>query len=316
MNFYAWTFDDAVGYGKVARTLLQCFDLLGEHCWLQSPNRLPDDLKHLARNFHKPDLALLPPHIDTVSTKQFTMYESTQLHPGMVRYLSKRKLVIVPCKQNQVAFKQAGLKHVEVCPLAVNALYLAPPPARPFVFIHVSNDSGVPERKRTEDIVKSFCKTFKNESDVRLIVKKAPEDHRITCFDSRVEIIYDRLQSLDKLYSSAHVGIFLCGQEAWGYSQAELMGLGRPIITPFYGGPADYCDGLCAYSLSYKMVPTPEKTFKRVGLCAKANIADLGGVMRFCYENYDDVVLKGVHAYRHMLGFTVKSMAARLGELL
>lgn len=314
MNVYAWTFDGKIGYGRSARSLLHC--LSDVQFWIDSPNSIPEDLKPFHRKFKRPDIAMLAPHMDTTAPVQFTMFESTLLPEHMVRNLAKRKLIIVPCEQNAVAFTSSGLKNVKVCNLAVTPCFALMPPKQPMTFIHVASDSGIPERKRSAEVVAAFVKAFPSQDDVRLIVKKAPEDKRIICFDSRVELIYEWLPDLGKLYSRAHVGVFLCGQEAWGYSQADLLSIGRPIITPFYGGPADYCIGNCCYSLPYTMKPTPKKTFGKVGLCARADTKALVHTLRFCYENFDDVVLKGVHGYRRMLGFSHKTMAARLGELL
>lgn len=78
----------------------------------------------------------------------------------------------------------------------------------------------------------------------------------------------------------------------------------------------DYCDESCAYGLQYKLGPVPKEIYGEHGECAWASFEHLVDRIRWCYDNKDDVALKGALAYRRMLGFTRERMVGRLVTLL
>ena len=182
--------------------------------------------------------------------------------------------------------------------------------------MHIAADSLIPSRKRSKDVIEAFSLAFEKEADVRLLVKKTPTCAKIHCFDRRVTLDYSILPSLLPVIQSSHVGVFLSGQEAWGYPHHELMATGRAVISPIYGGMKEFMDASCAYSLPYGMRKIEKSFIYPTGDAPFVRVKDLAASMRFCYENFDDVVLKGVLAYRKSLGFTISRMSARLNTLI
>lgn len=314
MNIGAHTFDNRTGYGRWARSVAAALELLGYRIKLVSNAPLPEDLQPL-RGEGKLDVIIAPPFTNVPAPIHFMTYESSRLSVNMYNLLRRREKVIVLCNQNKEMCEASGIE-AHVCHPVVYPRYITLPAIKPFTFIHVSADAAVPARKRSADVVKAFLWAFPTEADVRLIIKKEPQDQRIPCFDTRVTLIYEMLHTVTPLLLDAHVGVFPSGQEGWGYVQSDLMGFGRPVIVPIYGGLADYCNGVNAYGLSYSMRKVPEVTYRGIGKCAYPEISEIARQMRWCYENPDDVVLKGVHAYRSMTRFTLQNMARRISEIL
>lgn len=314
MVVHALIFNDT-GYGKLARSVVRA---AGNCTGILSDNPLPEDLKPFAVN-ERPLISVSPPDAKHPAPIQYTMYESDVLRKDFVKCVNKRKLVLVPCRHNMQAFRASGVKvPIKILHPGTISHYIAPCALSPFTFIHVSTDSGVPQRKRTDDVIKAFLAAFKTEDDVRLIVKKSSGCRRLICFDKRVSLIYKEIPSKDlySLLASAHVGVFLSGLESWGYPLMELMSIGRPVISPIYNGPAEYLDETCGYGLPFTLKRVPSTYFDRQGCYAHSTIGNLANVMRFCYENKEDTILRGVMAYRRSLGFSMNKMSIKLQELL
>jgi len=313
----AHTFQSHNGYGRWSRSIVESLQRLGYNTWIAPATMvpIPDDLKHLVKNA-KPDIIVFPPFVKSDSPVHFTTYESTILPSNMVKELRKRKVIAVLSEYNKTMCRDSGIKNVYVCHPQVKASYIQEAPFSPFTFTHIGADNSVPERKRTSDVIKAFLAAFPVEDNVRLIIKKSPEDQKIPCFDARITSIHDNLESLNAIYDKTHVGVFPCGQEGWGYCQSDLMARGRPVIVPYYGGPKDFANAANSYILPYHMVKTPRKIYQNQGLCARVKISDISKAMRFAYENKDDTILKGVQAYRTMLGFSESHMDAKIEQVL
>lgn len=312
MVIHAATFNQS-GYGRIARSVFAC--LGGRIC---SDDVIPKELESFKSSF-KPNITVSLPHANTHAPVQFTMYESDVLPSEYVLNLNKRKLIIVPSEHNKVSFDKSGvIRPIEVCNLGVIPRYVLPPPFSKFTFLHISADSGVPERKRSVEIVEAFKKAFPTQCDVRLIVKKSPKCKVIPNFDNRVEIITKDLspEKMSDLYKSSHVGVFISGQESWGYPHSDLMAIGRPIISPCYDGPAEYFNDSNGYTVRYTLKTTPKTYFNSIGKCAWVKIESLISTLHFCYENKEDTILKGVHSYRTMLRHSMNTMSTRLKEIL
>jgi glycosyltransferase involved in cell wall biosynthesis len=301
MLLYAHNFS-STGFGRVARQCKAAFPGI-----------------QLCNSDRNADLSVYPLQHVSKARALFTMHESNKIPKVYVKGLNSCKLIIVPTKFDQLSFMNSGvLSRVEVCNLSVVPHYSLPANFDKFTFLHIANDSGIPERKRSQDIVDSFSKAFPDNPNVRLIVKKNESCKRIVTFDKRIIVIYNELtqDQMVTLFKSCHVGIFLSGMESWGYPHLDLMSVGRPVIAPFYGGPAEYLDASCGYAIDYTLVATPLKYYQKLGKCAFASTKHLIKLMQFCVENKEDTILKGVHAYRKSLGYTHSRMAATLHNLL
>jgi len=314
MVIHAATFNTS-GYGRAARSVLSC--LGGRAC---SDDFLPADLAKFTGRYEDAQITVSLPHGNSPAPVHFTMYESSILPKEYVNKLNERKLIIVPNETNARDFENSGVKtRIEVCNLScAQNTYMLPPSFSRFTFIHVSTDSGIAARKRTNDIIEAFKKAFPTEANVRLLVKKSPQCAKIANFDSRIKIITKHLthDNILALYKQAHVGVFISGQEAWGYPHVDLMSIGRPIIAPHYCGPAEYLDETNGYCLPFSMRAVPELYFKSIGKTAWVNINTLVQKFQFCFDNKEDTIFKGVMAYRAMQSFTLNRQSVRLKEII
>lgn len=313
MVIYGASFDVHTGYGRVARSVLGVLDAGARIVCAACPG----DLMHRYVTA-RPDIAVAPPHYQTDAPCYFTMYESTEIPKPALAFLKERKQIIVPCAHDEKVFRSHGLTRVDVCHLSCSPRYTALPPLDNLVFLHNGADYGCPMRKRSADIIKAFQRAFPRQGDVHLIVKKTPNCAKLLNFDRRVTVIAHTMDSkaLKSLTARAHCGVYLSGQESWGYPHLDMMATGRPVISPIYGGPAEYLDDTCGYSLPYSMIRVPKPYFKGIGHTAKASTDALVERFRFLYQNREDIVLKGVMAYRRALGFTELKFRSRLTALL
>lgn len=245
-----------------------------------------------------------------------TMWEPDKFPPGALKALRRCKRIAVPSQHNVDALAKVRIK-AELLPLGVRPAFMFMPNG-PLTFMSVSADHGIPQRKRAADIVAAFKKAFPVEADVALIVKQTPDCAQIPNYDTRVTIIRDDLpeQAMLDLYARAHVGVHLSGLEGWGLPPHEFIAHGRPVIAPLWGGVANFLDVTCSFPLEYKLCRAPKRLYGGVGQYAHASEQSLIRAFRWCYENPDDIVLRGAMAYKRARHFSPETFGARLIQLL
>lgn len=300
MTVHTITHADADGYGQVARAVV------GE---LNRLNYNPDDMAVLVST----------PNDNTNADIHYTMWESTVLYPIMVGMLNSRKLIIVPNDQDRDDFITSGVtSRIEVCPLFCSGNFDPYPALRPFHFLCVGAEHGIPGRKRHHELVEAFRAAFPTESDVRLTIKRSAKCSPIINFDSRITIITDKLSTnaMSDLYASAHVGVLPGGMESWSLPAAELAAMGRASIIPLFRGPKQFLDRTCSFPLPFMMAPTPPETFRKLGEQAFASIDGLISAMRYAYNNPIEVYKRGLAAAQRATEFTPERFGVRLRNIL
>ncbi|MBW0365457.1 glycosyltransferase family 4 protein [Ensifer adhaerens] len=125
-----------------------------------------------------------------------------------------------------------------------------------FVFMFSFDSHSVIHRKNPAAVVRAFQHAFRNESDVRLIIKTQnfDESHwgaingrneellELMSHDSRVLFINKTL-TLEELYSlkaSIDCYVSLHRSEGFGYGPAEAMALGKPTIMTNYSANVEF----------------------------------------------------------------------------
>lgn len=271
--------------GRVARCVLAA---LGTNTSIYADDTLPESLQwRYGRGAADMSVSLL----QCSDPAPILFLCHTTIPDYFVPRLNKRKIIIVTSVSLKNTLVSSGVTaRIEVCNLFVPRMGYYPP-TLPFTFLTVCNDAGA-----NDLLIAAFRAAFPTNADVSLHIIRTNDGERNITFDPRVRIDVNGERVLLSHYYAAHVGVFAAHNEAWNFPITSLLSLGRTVIAPFNG--ADYLDDLCAYRLT------------------SAAKAPLAKQLRFCYENKDDTTLKGIFAYRKMLGFSLSKMAARLQQII
>jgi glycosyltransferase involved in cell wall biosynthesis len=266
----------------------------------------------------KYDLVCASPAVGNMRGRAvFTMWEPSEWLPEHLQWLRRFERVIVPSQHNFEALKKKGFKNVRLCPLGspLNFQFM---PSGPLTFLSVGKDYLIKNRKQADRVVELFLKAFPKEADVRLVVKQSSTCFQIPCFDKRVSIVREILSedAMRELRNKAHVGVQISGLEGWGYPAHEMIATGRPVIASLWGGHANFLTPECSFPLEYKFCRAPKTVYKGVGVYAQATDASILRAFRWCYENPEDIALRGAMAFKRARHFTNERFGARLWEAL
>lgn len=299
MNIYAPDSSSASGYGRQASA---CAKALGSR---------------LSSSRTNCDFAICDPSDPVVSRFRFTMWEATELPQSCMAW-KQSDIIITPCVESKKTFRRYTKKPIEVCNLYADGNYEHLPAARPFKFICIARDNGVPSRKGIDELITWFSEAFPTQSDVQLTIKQSEHCKRRYTFDKRVVFIHEDYErtAYHNLLASHHCGIFLSGAESWNLPACELMSVGRPSILVPFGGPADFTSKNTSWQLSYKMVKTPKEAYKCVG---KIAYPDKCGTIRAMQEAYSDQLLlaeKALASAKASHEFTEARFAQRLRSIV
>ena len=134
------------------------------------------------------------------------------------------------------------------------------------VFLFVYDYRSVFERKNPVGAVAAFRRAFpRGDEDVRLIVKSvnaaidppnrervrlaAANDPRITLMDGYL----DRAEK-NEMIAACDAYVSLHRSEGFGYTLAEAMALGKPVIGTPWSGPADFMTLSNSYPVGFELV--------------------------------------------------------------
>lgn len=241
----------------------------------------------------------------------FTMCEVTKLPTAHGEGLKRFKHVIVPTEFSAQAIRPWN-KKVHFCPLGSNMSW-SPVPLSPFTFTAVATDHLCPERKRIQELVDVFSRTFKTQSEVRLLLKRSPACTKLNTFDSRIEIIskdLTRAEYIEMMHRTT-VGVQVSAMEGWSLPVNECLGMGRPVICPMAGAMGDYVTPEVCFPVEHIMRKTPSDVFLGEGKVPHANIEQIGSQMFFAYYNRQEVVRRGLAAFDLSQKYTQHAMGER-----
>lgn len=324
MNFCA-SFDETYGYGYVAATLARHMRerQMTFKLWPMFCHHVPDDLVPLVGRGTAPsyyDVAMVaiannPPELRAKAL--FTMYESTEMPKEFSTGLERYKHLIVPTEFSRVTLAPFfNQKCVHMCPLGADAVWSAPV-FTPFTFTVVAADHHCPARKRVQEIVDIFSRTFPHEADVRLRIKRSTNCSQLHTFDSRVEIATHRMSRTEyaEWLGATTVGVQLSAMEGWSLPVNEFMAMGRPVILPLAGAMRDYVPPTACFPVRHKLRRAPKEVFQGVGMVPYGDVNHMAAQMRFAYENRFEVLRRGLAAYEAATKYTTHTMGDRFLEV-
>jgi len=125
-------------------------------------------------------------------------------------------------------------------------------PSDDFIFLSIFNTFSDVERKNIVFMIKAFLSSFEGVDNVKLVLKirnieLAPIFQAILLDIANknkniifIDAFYDDLQ-MDELYNGADAYISLHRAEGFGFTIAEAISRGIPVIATAYSGNMDFC---------------------------------------------------------------------------
>lgn len=195
--------------------------------------------------------------------------------------------------------------------LGTDAVTAAPPGDLPdgFRFLFAFDYLSVFERKNPLAIVEAFTRAFAPGSGAVLIIKTLNEDHHPRAHERLraavaahpdVYLIEERLPrpQRDGLMNAADCYVSLHRAEGFGYTIAEAMWLGKPVIATGYSGNLDYMSDANSYLVSHRLVPIGRghDPYPAEGVWADPDVEHAAALMREVFEHPDQARSRGRRA--------------------
>tara|TARA_R100000008_G_scaffold76839_1_gene56928 strand:- start:534 stop:863 length:330 start_codon:yes stop_codon:yes gene_type:complete len=100
--------------------------------------------------------------------------------------------------------------------------------------------------------------------------------------------------------------------------QCESMACGTPVIAPVYGGLKEFMNEENSYPLKYTEVLADVSPWSVTagGLWSKYDENDLIEKMKYCYNNQEELIAKGVIAAESVKKFTIQNMITKIKQVI
>ena len=212
----------------------------------------------------------------------------------------------------------------------------APPAGLPegFRFLFAFDYFSVFERKNPLAAVEAFTRAFEPGSGAALIVKSLNHDHDLDSHERLrlaaaahpdVHLIEERLtpSERDGLFNACDCYLSLHRAEGFGYTMAEAMWEGKPVIATAYSGNLDYMTPENSYLVDYSLVPIGEghAPYPAGGEWAEPDVEHAARLMREVFEHPEEAARRGERAAAdirrtHSPEAAGRAMATRLRLLM
>ena len=177
-----------------------------------------------------------------------------------------------------------------------------------FLFLFVFDYASVFERKNPLATVDAFKRAFSAGDDAQLVLKcinheSEPQSHArlLAACDERPDIhVIDRTVTpaeKDAMIASCDCFVSLHRSEGFGFTMAEAMWLGRPVIATGYSGNLDYMAADNSWLVDFELVPigSGADPYPAEGVWAQPNVEHAATLMR---EVFDDPAAAAARAAR------------------
>ncbi len=178
-----------------------------------------------------------------------------------------------------------------------------PPAGLPegFRFVFAFDYLSVSERKNPLATVRAFTRAFSPGSGTCLIIKTLNQDidpsaherlRAAAATHPDVHVIDQRLSHAQRngLLGAADCYVSLHRAEGFGYTLAESMWLGRPVVATGYSGNLDFMTPENSYLVDHRLVPigAGNDPYPADGLWAEPDVDHAAKLMREVFEHRDE----------------------------
>ena len=203
-----------------------------------------------------------------------------------------------------------------------------------FRFLFAFDYLSVFERKNPLATIEAFARAFPPGSGASLIVKSLngdhdPESHRrlraAVAAHPDAHLIEQRLSPADRdgLMNAADCYVSLHRAEGFGYTLAEAMWLGKPVIATGYSGNVDYMSRDNSYLVDHRLVEIGpgHEPYPADGVWAQPDVDHAARLMREVFEHPDEASRRATRAAAdirasHGPQAAGRAMASRLDVLM
>lgn len=220
-----------------------------------------------------------------------------------LRRFMRREVATVPCVLDCDALPPPGHKRD----------HGLEPEKLTFLFVFDANSSI--ERKNPEAVIQAFARAFGGQDDVCLVLRIA-NGHRLHHRERIRRLLAAAPRGLDlrlvveplahhdllRLLSAADCYVSLHRAEGFGYTCAEAMAYGMPVIATGYSGNLQFMDRDSAFLVGYQeaTVTVPDGPYQRGSLWAEPDVEHAAALMRLVYDRPDLARDTGARARDHV----------------
>jgi glycosyltransferase involved in cell wall biosynthesis len=259
----------------------------------------------------------------------YTVWETSKLDPRWTKACNKADEVWLPSEWNMEVFRESGVTApLYKIPHAIDVpnleelpkLNLEGLPQDTFVFYSIFQWQ---ERKNPYGLLAAYNAAFEGVDDVVLILKTYNREQgndleavKKLILDFRKYIHLDNYpkimlivenmsrESILGLHNRGDCFVLLQRSEGWGLPHFEAAACGKPVITPAYGGQADFLNEENSYPVEYTLCPVTGMTwspyYRGDQLWCEPDMAHAMELMREAYVNRDEAAEKGKKARQYV----------------
>lgn len=164
-------------------------------------------------------------------------------------------------------------------------------------------------RKNPLGLVEAFARAFAPGSGASLIIKALNPEHdrrahqrllAAAAAHPDVHLLTERLSAPERsgLMNAADCYVSLHRAEGFGYTLAESMWLGKPVIATGYSGNVDFMTPDNSYLVDHRLVPigAGSEPYPPDGLWAEPDLDHAARLMRQVFENREEARRRGERA--------------------
>ena len=249
-----------------------------------------------------------------------TTVESTRPAPKTIQLLNMAEIVVVPSQFCATVLSANGVtRPIYVVPLGFSEAfdYRPMPKTMPFTFACAGQLTNGPTRKGLQRVIDLFEKAFPNREEVALNVKCAPGDPPLMIGPKRVDVWRNVIAEEDRLadwLAQCHCFINI-GTEGFGLWPLQAMAIGRPVISPAYGGVTEFLNTENALTTGYHTIPAGD-SWKGLGDWAEADGGAAVAAMRHAYGQRGAMTYLGWKAHQSVTDFTWPNSIRKLADII
>lgn len=196
-----------------------------------------------------------------------------------------------------------------------------------FIFMFIGHAQ---ERKNFKTMFKSYLAEFSKNDNVVLVIKSYDGGEIHKTIEELVEYVAEVLEKpkemlpkflyiyedtdpniLPTYFAAANVMVQCSRAEGFGKPIIEAMALGKPSIVVPFSGPKDFCTEKNSFWVPFSLIKSTYHVQSKCGdsYWAETKVEDLRKVMRFCFENPDEVLKRGQEALNDSQKWIMKEVA-------